>query len=568
MYTRKITNYIKTNKIWIYLGIILVLGFYLRTFNIDWDNNYYFHPDERAIAMFTIPLKFPKNISEFLSPSSPLNPHFFAYGNLPLYLLKILSVGAGFINPIYKIYGGIHIIGRLISALADTGTIFIIFLLGQTLFSKRSALFAALLYCLSVFPIQTSHFYAVDTLLTFSMLSTIYFLTLFLQKKSIKKALLVGIFLGLSFAIKISSLILLIDAAVALILAINTPHEKKGSIFPLVIYGSLVIAVATIIFIITQPYTILDFQEFISQTGLQTQMSNNPFIFPYTLQYVGKVPYYYELKNIFLWGQGPLLALLCISGILIAALKALTQKIRNKKLIGFALFFTFSYFLVFGKFAVGWMRYMLPIYPLLSVFGGYFVSDILIRKIPKKFMSSFIVKKSLLFIFVLLAIIYPISFMSIYLHQNTRIQASDWINANIPPGKHIAVEHWDDALPVSGAEQYTQLTLPLYDPDTSAKWEGIKSTLLLTDYIIIASNRLYVPLQKLTDCKVLPAYRCYPLTSVYYKKLFDGTLGFKKVAEFTDYPTIPFTNIHLVDDSSDESFTVYDHPKIMIFKKD
>lgn len=111
------------------------------------------------------------------------------------------------------------------------------------------------------------------------------------------------------------------------------------------------------------------------------------------------------------------------------------------------------------------------------------------------------------------------------------------------------------------------LTLPLYDPDTHEKWNNIVSTLQEADYIILASNRLYTPLQKLINCKELPPGRCYPTTARYYQYLFSGKLGFEKISEFTSYPTIPFLNTSLPDQSADESFTVYDHPKIQIFKK-
>ncbi|HRN71473.1 MAG TPA: hypothetical protein PLS49_09955, partial [Candidatus Woesebacteria bacterium] len=89
-----------------------------------------------------------------------------------------------------------------------------------------------------------------------------------------------------------------------------------------------------------------------------------------------------------------------------------------------------------------------------------------------------------------------------------------------------------------------------------------------TDYIIIASNRLYTPLQRLKDCKG-NTDRCYPKTAEYYQKLFNEKLGFTKVAEFTSYPRIPLGpwTFEIIDDTADESFTVYDHPKIMIFRK-
>jgi hypothetical protein len=44
---------------------------------------------------------------------------------------------------------------------------------------------------------------------------------------------------------------------------------------------------------------------------------------------------------------------------------------------------------------------------------------------------------------------------------------------------------------------------------------------------------------------------------------------YKKIKEFSSYPTLHFMGLRYeIDDSwADESFTVYDHPKVMIFKK-
>jgi hypothetical protein len=89
-----------------YLFIIICAAFYLRTFNINWDNGYYFHPDERAYIMVSLPIHWTSTLSGLFSVQSPLNPHFFAYGSFPIYLLKVLSHVFGFINPILAEYGG------------------------------------------------------------------------------------------------------------------------------------------------------------------------------------------------------------------------------------------------------------------------------------------------------------------------------------------------------------------------------------------------------------------------------------------------------------------------------
>ena len=106
-----------------------------------------------------------------------------------------------------------------------------------------------------------------------------------------------------------------------------------------------------------------------------------------------------------------------------------------------------------------------------------------------------------------------------------------------------------------------------------------------TDYIILTSNRLYGSIMTVPEK--------YPVTFRYYQALFNGTLGFDKVAEFTSRPNLPLPFVKLcltppfirygiiarknqecplpgisfVTDYADESFTVYDHPKVIIFKK-
>lgn len=562
---KKIMSFKKRHKTSIYLILIVILALYFRQFNINWDSNYYFHPDERAIVMYTTPLAFPHTLEEFFSKDSPLNPHFFAYGNLPLYILKLLGDVFSHINPQLAEYGGIHIIGRFVSAIADTLSVIVVFLIARRVFSKKAGLFASLLYAVSVFPIQAAHFYAVDSLLTLTTTLLLLLLLQFISEGTLKRSLLIGAIFGLSLAIKASAAIFAIHIIMAVALRFSTlKYNVTKNILSLACVGLSTI----IIFVITQPYAIIDYKNFIAQTQLQSQMSKDAFLFPYTLQYVGKIPYVYEISNIFFWGQGPIIFIFSLLG-LIAALRIIKRKGATKERPILFLIISFSiYFLIFGSFAVGWMRYMLPIYPLLSIFGGYFIANVLTERIPKKIIKNGLKRKILLIAFILVLIVYPSSFLSIYKNPNTRIQASDWIAENIPPGSYIAVEHWDDGLPVYGGENYTQLTLPLYEPDTPEKWTMISSILSQTDYIVIASNRLYMPLSRLTNCKKLPPGKCYTTTSKYYRDLFSHNLGFHKVAEFSEYPTVPFTKIKLIDDGADESFTVYDHPKIMIFKKD
>lgn len=565
----------------IILLLIILLGTFLRLYNLNWDQNYHLHPDERAIVMFSMPLHIPSSFSEFLSKSSPLNPHFFAYGNLPLYLLKAVGTFAGYFYPKAVNYDQINIIGRFISVIFDMGTLILTFLLGRKLFSKTVGFLGMLFYAISVFPIQAAHFYAVDTSLTFFVLLTLYAIILFYTKPTKIRAIFIGILFGASLATKTSALALIVSIGTALIAdfilifirnlhrpRVWFPHVPKF-VKTLFTYGLIIIITTLIFFLAFEPYALLDFKEFWQQTLQQSQMTRDAFTFPYTLQYVDKIPYLYELKNIFFWGQGPMLATLSFLGvfyILFLIIKKNKEKKWAQELI--LVIFLLSYFAVVGKFAVGWMRYMLPLYPLLCLFGAVFVYRFLVPKVnPFPRILPFLIYN---FSFLIL-LIWPLSFMHIYTRPNTRVLASEWINQNIPMGATIATEHWDDGLPIGTQGNYKVLELPMYESDTPVKWEKVNQTLQQTNYIIIASNRLYAPLMKLVNCEKLPAGRCYTQTAQYYKDLFSEKLGFKKITEFSIYPTLKLSifNFQLsIDDSSaDESFTVYDHPKVIIFKK-
>ncbi len=564
-------------KIKLILFAIIILAATLRVYNLDWDQGNHLHPDERAIIMSVASINFPKNLHDFLTPASPLNPHFFAYGNFPFYLLRIVGGLLSYSNPLLSQYGMINLPGRFISSIFDLVTIYFIFLLGKKIFNETTGILAAFFYAISVLPIQLSHFYAVDTILTCFILITLYSLCLFYEKPNIRKALLIGIFLGLSVATKISAVVLLVSIGTALIIDflllimknprgihLWRPHLSRYATH-LIQYGIIVAIIAFGIFAIFEPYAFIDYANFIQQMQLQSLMTHNAFIFPYTLQYVGKIPYLYDLKNIFLWGLGPLISVFSFSGLFIFTHQAFHKDKQGgwaKELIIFIFFL--AYFTVVGKFAIGFMRYMLPLYPFFALFAGLALYKFI------KYVDGQIKNNFFLFAFCCLLfasfLVWPLSFMHIYTKPNTRTSATRWINSTIPPGRILAIEHWDDALPLQGADKYRMLTLALYDPDTDSKWQTISQELQVTDYIIIASNRLYVPLQKLTDCPHLPPGKCYTRTADYYKKLFSGELGFQKVAEFSSNPTLPFFNVQINDQSADESFTVYDHPKIMIFK--
>ena len=162
------------------------------------------------------------------------------------------------------------------------------------------------------------------------------------------------------------------------------------------------------------------------------------------------------------------------------------------------------------------------------------------------------------------AILWSIAFVNgVYGTEHSWITASRWIYDHVPDGSVICAEHWDDELPKGLQNQnrhmrgYEVTPMPMYEEDTAQKYDLIRSMLGRCDYVTLATNRLYRSIPNLPER--------YPMSTRYYELLFAEKLGFEKAIEFETPPRLG--PLVLSDQAADESFTVYDHPKPIIFRK-
>ncbi len=162
---------------------LAVLGLALRLYGLNWDQGNNFHPDERQILFRVMTLSWPTSVAQFFDPvNSPLNPHFFAYGSFPLYLLASLGNILSHLSPNIATMTGLTLLGRILSAIFDSGTILLTGWLGLLLAREKTGerrqgwavgLLAAALVTFTPLQLQLSHFYVVDTLLLFFVVLTV-----------------------------------------------------------------------------------------------------------------------------------------------------------------------------------------------------------------------------------------------------------------------------------------------------------------------------------------------------------------------------------------------------------
>ncbi len=546
---------------------VLLCGIVLRWYAIDWSLPHIFHPDETRLlyAVHEISLE-------------DLNPHFFAYGSLPIYLLKITQVSVeGMLKALGKPpHVNFFFMGRAVSAFFGSLTLLVLYLTGKRFFSQRVGLLATTFLAFTVLHIQLSHFLTVDVMMTFFVVLAMYCLlslgspaSLLAERAGWKPAIhnyvSSGICLGLALATKISALPLYGILLAAHVFACF--NRKKWTSLRLWggLFLALLLSIAT--FFLCEPYAFLDFEEFYRQVKEQSDMVRGVIQPPYVIQYEHTTPYVYQLKQLVLYSMGIPLGVLTLLGSVCTSARTFQripllfsrwhneerQRIQSLLLI---LVWVIPVFVIVGGFKVKFLRYMLPLIPFFCLSGAVCVEHLLTRSRSWKIAISIVTALTIAF-----SALYSVAFLSVYAREDPRIQASRWIYDNIEPGSILLTEAWEFAplVPVDGGSpgQYAVRQISLYDPDTDEKAMQIVRHLAESDVIVLATRRLYGSILRVPDR--------FPLTSAYYKLLFDGELGFEPVGVFTQYPSL--FGITFNDDFADESFSVYDHPKTILFRK-
>ena len=615
---------------------IFSLAIGLRFYGLNWDNGFPYtpHPDERAILMKVGDIS-PPGLGEidvlFDADESPWNPRWFPYGSFPLYALKAVQLLSG-LGPGDELTD-LRLAGRIISAVADVATVAVVFVLGSRVYGRRVGILASAFVAVAVLHIQLSHFFAVDTLLALFTTASLYFMYRVAREGRPRDSALAGACIGLGLATKISLAPILGAFVVAHLMYVLSIGETAQPALPAVgVRWSTALkslaagaAVSLAVFFVTQPYTFLDWSRFYEDAIEQSEMVRRVRDYPYTRQYIDTTPYWYQVRQLATWGLGWPMGIVAWAGLLYASVRGLRFRYALAYMglgwalpIGILLFSTsfvsifaaaavslaaligtlpsrradsradvlllswvVPYFLIIGAFEVKFLRYLIPITPVLMLFGArmlFAAWDRLANRTSRPALRPWLVVG----VAVLLGSsgFYALAYTSVYAEDHTAVRASEWINQNAPKGSVILKEHWEEGLP--NLNGYRVRELPLYEADTSRKVDQLALDLAAGDYLVFFSNRLYGTIPRLPER--------YPVSAEYYRLLFSGELGFELVRFEATYPEL--LGVSFVDGTfrrpgvpepsplqefmpsrvvlnlghADESFTVYDHPKVLVFQ--
>ena len=459
------------------LVLLIMIGVFFRFNHINWSEGTDLHPDEYGMTSTLTQLSIPGSLADYfntrLSPLSPYAKYDLAglktqdgpdnrlrWGQFPLIIIRLAGELSGSTG-----YSEIRLLGRNLSALADSLSLLFIFLIGRKLYDRKTGLLAAALSGLAVMQIQQSHFMTVDN---FGGLFTTIGLFACVQiagqpplKRDVKYHLVPGswvwyLVFGAAFGMALASKINLLPVGGMVLVAafISIAELKLGSLADLkriflVTLALLALAFlsAGVVFRLTQP---MSFRAANGDTGLFSLHPNQDWVDsmqvasnessglgggPPGEQWAHRPAIIFPLTNMILWGMGLPLGVAAW----LAFGWALNQLRRGKNWQShlLPLIWVAGYFLFMGTRWVKSVRYFLPIYPFLSLLAAWGLLELWrwaahTEKTRQRGVRM-LFASGLIGLTLLGTLGWASAFeTAIYQTPHTRLQAASWIYKNIP----------------------------------------------------------------------------------------------------------------------------------------
>ena len=400
---------------------VIILGFILRIWGINFGLPYQFHQDEPIIVNHALAYG-----------SGDFNPHFFNIPPLTSYILSLLYglyflIGriVGVVNStddfalsFFKNPSFFYIIGRVALGIAlGILCVFLVYILTKNVFSKRVGLSSALVMAVCCLNVINSHYIYVDMLMVLFILLTHISLFTLLKRASLKKYITSAIFLGLATGTKYNAALLGFPFFLThIFVIIKEKKQYSRIIFSKNLWLSFLTAI--FVFILVNPFALLAFREFWASFSQQASAAWHMGWWHHLM---------YSLKE----GISLSVLLFGIIGLVAAALR---EGKRGILFVSFPLIF----YVVLVYYSQPFSRYALPLIPFLAIGFGYFVFEIIGVYCKRRVLKIALVSTSLLLI--LPTTIKSIKADMLFCTEDTRVVSANWIRNNLPLGSRIACD--------------------------------------------------------------------------------------------------------------------------------
>ena len=562
----------KINKSLLIIITLTLIGGLFHFYDLNWGAPFYFHPDERNIASAVSQLRYPQH----------MNPQFFAYGSLPIYLIYFTGYATNYLMSFFThtptilntTFEQAILVSRIYSALFATLLIPLLYSLGKKLKDEKTGLLAAFFATTSTGFIQFAHFGTFEMWLTF--FSTLLFWSSLnvIKEKTLEHVVILSFIFSILVSVKVSSLALVpIPLFVMLLQSFWKNQSKQTTKFHLSSYLHfkhqtilnllsflrsicLFIFITTFVFILTNPYFIFAQKDFISSMQYESGVALGTEKVFYTGNFFNTIPGIYQLLHVFPFLINPLMTILFLVSFLYLCYAIYKQK--NLQFLLLAVFFL----ILFSSQAVlfvKWTRYMIPTVPFIGLIIALGLTAL---NQPNKQLARLLTLDLRILIFLNSVVAFSY-FKTAFMDIDSRILGVLFAQQFIPPDAQILSEPADlGVLPFQEAFSHLN-AFNFYDLDDNPL-NVTESQLQLQ---VATAQYIILPSQRILQSRLANPTK-YPKGYVFYKTLLNGGLGFKKIYET---PCDVFCSIVYLGDPVywwEQTASVFDHPTVMIFKKE
>lgn len=423
---------VKKNMIILYL--ILLAAALVRIIGIDWYLPYTYELDE----YYTI-----RKALGFLKQGT-LNPGSFLWPTLYMYI-QALSYGFYYL---WRLLGGsvyylsnltqkeIFLVGRFTTALFGIGTVLLVYLIGERMYSKKVGLLSSLFLAFTLLHIKYSRLIRPDVPMTFFIIFSFLCIYLVYESGKTRYYILAAIFAGFSIATKYTGGVLVIPILLAHLL--RGIEEKKT--WPRILLDKKVFLAFLFVvvgFFVGCPYGFVYFSNLLRTMSMWTSRGLDRI----TINQPGEVRgWFYYITGALHRGMGQPLEIFSLTAVVYAMFR---HRKKDILLVSFPL----VYYLIMGKFLRHHDRYILPIVPFLTIAAAMFVVEIASKISQSKLRQNFILV-GLAIAIILFPSIRVIRYVDLTTKKGTGLEAKEWIEENIPHKSRIAYEIY--CPPISG----------------------------------------------------------------------------------------------------------------------
>ncbi|MGQ9525800.1 MAG: glycosyltransferase family 39 protein, partial [Armatimonadota bacterium] len=328
--------------------VVIAVGFLLRFYGIGWSlpsgiHLFSYHPDEILIVGTA------RNLSPF---EGQLNPHFFNYGSLYLYLISLALPAARALlsNSLYTDY----LTARLIAAVMGGATVWLVYLLGRKVASRGVGLMAATLMAIMPLHVMHSHYAAVDVPAGFWVVVSLLGAVHAASDSRARWYVLAGIGAGFAAATKYNCALVVLAAVGAYVLSrLNADTgQKPGFRLLILLFGVLALS-----FLVGTPGVLLAPDEFWRDFSYEMWHTRTGHGLVFSGTGSG---WWYHLAHNLRYGLGLPMLVACLAGVAVALWR---RHPTDVVLLSFCI----PYYAVIGGFEVRFMRYLIPLLPAMAV---------------------------------------------------------------------------------------------------------------------------------------------------------------------------------------------------------